>query len=177
MPDDPSEREIECPTQGFHHPLAEAEPSAKTLCLLSTSVVLLDRTIDLTGIIAFQTTLCNHESRSPTPTLAFTRFVSQTACFGLARYVCHRHAPRYPTKTSRPDAEILAWGDSGDGGPASSLAEKHTLPRLALLLALVMMRYAHCMPSNPSAPEMMSLIVAWLITWLFWGWVREVRAT
>lgn len=162
--DNPSERVIACPTRGFHHPLAEAEPPAKTLRLLLTSVVLLDCTIDLTGMIAFQTILCNHESRSSTPTLAVTRFVSQTACFGLARHICHQHAPRYPTTTSPSDAEILAYGASGDGGPASSLAEKHTIPRLALLLALVMMRYAHCVSSNHSAPETISTVLAWLIT-------------
>ena len=142
----------------------------KTLPMfLTTGFLLVDYTIDLTAIFAFKAVFSSPCTSEQTLPIALTHFAAQCACFALTGRIIYRFLPRFPITTLECEAEILHYGEFGDGGPASLLATRHAVPRVALLVALGIIYYVGWLSASGSDSHIVSIAISWLMTRIFWG--------
>ena len=125
---------------------------------------LLDFTVDLTAIVAFQSMSNKHDKQQAAATSSWAHFATCAAYFWIWEYVCHHRLPRFPGDKPDKEAEMLVYG-SGEAGIASSLAMNHSIPRIALILALAFGYSTRWLFLRHTG----AVFVAWLVTRMLWA--------
>lgn len=158
---------METVTQSFE-PSNQSGPSQRRLNRLIVVIFfLLDYTVDLTAIIAFQS-MNEHDEQHVATTSSVAHLATWAAYFWIWEYICHHCLPRFPGHRPDREAEILLYGSAEDD-VASSLAMNHTIPRVALMLALAVGYSTRWGFLKHTGGHTISVFAAWLITRLLWA--------
>ena len=136
---------------------------------------LLDYTVDLTAIIAFQS-MSEHDERHVATTSSLTHVATWAAYFWIWECICHHCLPRFPGHKPETEAEMLLYG-SGEDDVASSLATNRTTPRVALMLALAIGYSTRWAFLKERGAHTVSVFAAWLISRMFWALDDRGRAS
>lgn len=131
----------------------------------------LDYTVDLTAIIAFQSMSHGDDQQHVATTSTLAHFATCAAYFWISECICHHCLPRFPRHKSEKEAEILLYGSAEDD-VASLLATNHTIPRIALIVALAIGYSTRWGFLKDSETHTVSMFVAWSITRMLWALPR-----